>query len=60
MLVMEKLKNIILKMANPNSHLLGFVVKKAGDFPSFWHKDSSFITAMEEFYHRVHTKNKLL
>jgi uncharacterized Zn finger protein len=47
-------------MANPNSHLLGIVVKKAGDFPSFWHKDSSFITAMEEFYHRVHTKNKLL
>jgi uncharacterized Zn finger protein len=47
-------------IAPTNSNLVGIVVKKAGDFPSFWHKDHSFITVMEEFYHRVHNKNKLL
>jgi uncharacterized Zn finger protein len=33
------------------------LVKKQGDFPAFWHKDSSFIDVMEEFYLRVRTKN---
>ncbi|MBE9042251.1 SWIM zinc finger family protein, partial [Oscillatoriales cyanobacterium LEGE 11467] len=33
-------------------------IKKAGDFPAFWRKDSSFIDIMEEFYQRVRTKNK--
>jgi uncharacterized Zn finger protein len=34
------------------------LVKKQGDFPPFWNKDASFIETMEEFYQRVHTKNK--
>ncbi len=34
------------------------VVKKGGDFPPFWKKDSSFIELMEELYQRVRTKNK--
>ncbi len=34
------------------------LVKKGGDFPPFWDKDSSFIEIMEEFYLRVRTKNK--
>lgn len=34
------------------------LVKKQGDFPPFWHKDSSFIETMEEFYQRVRTKSK--
>lgn len=34
------------------------LIKKAGDFPPFWHKDSSFIEAMEQVYQRVRTKNK--
>lgn len=33
-------------------------IKKAGDFPPFWHKDTSFIEVMEEFYQRVRAKNK--
>ena len=33
-------------------------VKKAGDFPPFWHQDNSFIEVMEEFYQRVRVKNK--
>jgi uncharacterized Zn finger protein len=33
------------------------LVKKQGDFPAFWSKDSSFIDVMEEFYLRVRTKN---
>lgn len=33
-------------------------VKKAGDFPPFWHHDNSFIEVMEELYRRVRTKNK--
>ena len=34
------------------------LVKKQGDFPPFWSKDSSFISAMEELYERVRTKNR--
>ena len=33
------------------------VVKKGGDRPAFWHKDASFIAAMEELYDRVRTKS---
>ena len=36
------------------------VVKKQGDNPSFWHKDSSFIETMEELYGRVRNKNSSL
>ena len=32
-------------------------VKKQGDFPPFWPKDSSFIGVMEELYERVRTKS---
>jgi uncharacterized Zn finger protein len=32
-------------------------VKKQGDFPAFWPKDSSFIAVMEELYERVRTKS---
>jgi uncharacterized Zn finger protein len=35
----------------------GIAIKKAGDFPAFWHKDSSFIEAMEDLYQQVKTKN---
>ncbi len=34
------------------------LIKKAGDYPSFWKKDISFIEVMEELYQRVRTKNK--
>ncbi len=34
------------------------LIKKQGDFPAFWHKDSSFIATMEELYQRVKTKNR--
>lgn len=33
------------------------LIKKQGDFPAFWQRDSSFIEVMEEFYTRVRTKN---
>lgn len=34
------------------------LIKKQGDYPPFWHKDSSFIGTMEELYDRVRTKSK--
>jgi uncharacterized Zn finger protein len=34
------------------------LIKKQGDYPPFWHKDTSFISVMEELYERVRTKNK--
>jgi uncharacterized Zn finger protein len=34
------------------------LIKKQGDYPAFWHKDQSFIEAMEELYERVRTKHK--
>jgi uncharacterized Zn finger protein len=33
------------------------LVKKQGDFPPFWQKESSFIEVMEELYGRVRGKN---
>jgi uncharacterized Zn finger protein len=33
------------------------LIKKQGDYPTFWHKDVSFIAVMEELYDRVRTKN---
>jgi uncharacterized Zn finger protein len=33
-------------------------IKKQGDYPSFWHKDNSFIETMEELYQRVKSKNQ--
>ena len=39
------------------SSVSAILIKKEGDFPSFWQKDNSFIEAMEELYRRVKTKN---
>jgi uncharacterized Zn finger protein len=33
------------------------LIKKQGDYPPFWHKDGSFIGAMEELYERVRAKS---
>ena len=41
----------------PPPHVPALVVKKQGDYPPFWHKDGSFIEAMEELYERVRTKS---
>ncbi|MEQ8757056.1 MAG: hypothetical protein RID09_26510 [Coleofasciculus sp. G1-WW12-02] len=38
--------------------ITAILIKKVGDFPAFWHKDSSFIETMEQVYQRVRTKNK--
>lgn len=36
------------------------LIKKGGDYPSFWHRDNSFIEAMEALYETVLKKNKQL
>ncbi len=41
----------------PPNHVAAIAIKKQGDYPPFWHKDSSFIETMEELYERVKTKN---
>jgi uncharacterized Zn finger protein len=46
--------------ATPQNSVSAILVKKQGDFPPFWHKDSSFIETMEELYGRVRTKNTTL
>ncbi|MEM8718373.1 MAG: SWIM zinc finger family protein [Cyanobacteria bacterium P01_G01_bin.39] len=40
------------------TNISGILVKKAGDFPEFWHRDTSFIATMDELYQRVKTKNR--
>jgi uncharacterized Zn finger protein len=40
------------------TNLSAILIKKQGDFPPFWRKESSFIEVMEEFYQRVRTKNR--
>jgi uncharacterized Zn finger protein len=42
----------------PQASLPAILIKKQGDFPAFWKKDSSFIKVMEELYERVRTKNR--
>ena len=42
------------------TNISGILIKKAGDSPEFWHRDSSFLETMEEFYLRVKTKNRNL
>ena len=34
------------------------LVKKGGDYPAFWHKQSSFIDVMEDFYIRMRKSNQ--
>jgi len=34
------------------------LVKKGGDYPTFWHKQSSFIEVMEDFYIRMRKSNQ--
>lgn len=46
-----------IDIPNVNS-IPAITIKKQGDFPSWWHKDNSFIETMEELYQRVKTKNK--
>ncbi len=38
---------------NSSNAIPAIVVKKAGDYPQFWHQDSSFIEVMSDFYTRV-------
>jgi len=35
------------------------LIKKQGDNPPFWHRDTSFISIMEELYERVRTTGRL-
>ncbi|MBF2057515.1 MAG: hypothetical protein IGQ45_09925 [Cyanobacterium sp. T60_A2020_053] len=37
---------------SPNT-IPAIVVKKAGDYPQFWHQDTSFIEVMSDFYARI-------
>lgn len=41
----------------PAAIVLAILVKKQGDSPPFWQKESSFIEVMEELYGRVRNKN---
>ncbi|MBT3812569.1 MAG: hypothetical protein HON51_10430 [Gammaproteobacteria bacterium] len=34
------------------------LIKKGGDYPSFWHQQSSFIEVMEDFYIRMRKNNQ--
>jgi uncharacterized Zn finger protein len=45
-----------IPFTTPN-HVSAIAIKKQGDYPPFWQKDSSFIETMEELYERVKTKN---
>ncbi|NEP62363.1 MAG: hypothetical protein F6K31_36435 [Symploca sp. SIO2G7] len=45
--------------ALPDRSVSAIPVKKQGDFPAFWHRDNSFIEAMEMLYEQVKTKGQL-
>ncbi|MCE2886163.1 MAG: SWIM zinc finger family protein, partial [Pseudanabaena sp. 42896M_M3] len=48
-----------IPFASPAS-VSAIAIKKQGDNPPFWHKDSSFIETMEVLYDRVKNKNSAL
>ncbi|NJR68898.1 MAG: hypothetical protein HC771_09675 [Synechococcales cyanobacterium CRU_2_2] len=57
----EKREAPQLGEASSNAPRVGvpaILIKKQGDFPPFWHRENSFIEAMEEFYQRIRDKNK--
>ena len=43
----------------PQTLVPGIPVKKQGEFPAFWHRENSFIEAMETLYKQVRTKSQL-
>lgn len=43
----------------PENLISAIQVKKQGDFPAFWHRDNSFIEAMEMLYEQVKSKGQL-
>ena len=45
--------------APPEKSVSAIQVKKQGDFPAFWHRDNSFIEAMEMLYEQVKSKGQL-
>ena len=45
--------------ALPENSVSAIQVKKQGDFPAFWHRDNSFIEAMETLYEQVKSKGNL-
>jgi uncharacterized Zn finger protein len=52
-------KHLPQEIENPSPSVIsGLLIKKQGDFPSFWQRDNSFIAVMEEFYQRVKSHRK--
>lgn len=47
-----------LSAASTQSSVPALLIKKQGDYPPFWPKDTSFISVMEELYERVRKRNK--
>ena len=45
--------------ALPENSVSAILVKKQGDFPAFWHRDNSFIEAMETLYEQLKAKGQL-
>jgi len=43
--------------ATPRVRVPALLIKKQGDYPPFWHKNGSFIAAMEDLYERVRTRS---
>ncbi|MCZ6679914.1 MAG: hypothetical protein O7E52_21990, partial [Candidatus Poribacteria bacterium] len=41
-----------------SSTIPAVLIKKGGDYPSFWDKDVSFVTVMEGFYEIIRRKNR--
>ena len=53
-------KQLPKTMEVPPENLVSAIpIKKQGDFPAFWHRDNSFIDAMETLYEQVKTKGQL-
>lgn len=44
--------------AHQEASIPAVLVKKGGDYPASWHKQSSFIEVMDDFYNRMRKSNQ--
>ncbi len=53
-------ENVLPQAIEPisRSGITAILIKKQGDYPSFWNKDNSFIEVMEQIYEQVKIKRK--
>lgn len=54
----KKNQSLKIEKTMQSKSISALLIKKQGDYPSFWERDNSFIEAMETIYEYIRSKNK--